>query len=118
MCFENQDLSNCTATLAGERCSSHLDYLFLSVFVGKTKAQVALRWLLQTEPVTSVIIGAKTLDQLNSNLEAGTGWKLTEEQVSIKLLLISLDQLNSNLEAGTGWKLTEEQVRINITGPA
>jgi len=42
---------------------------------------VALRWLLQKEFIPSVIIGAKTIQQLEDNMVAGTGWKLTDEQV-------------------------------------
>ena len=37
---------------------------------GVTVAQVALAWLLHQQPVTSVIIGAKRLDQLEDNLGA------------------------------------------------
>jgi len=48
---------------------------------GKTQSQVAIRWVLQKEPVSSVIIGAKTIQQLEDNMGAGTGWKLTAEQM-------------------------------------
>ncbi|XP_041479809.1 1-deoxyxylulose-5-phosphate synthase YajO-like isoform X1 [Lytechinus variegatus] len=48
---------------------------------GKTVSQVALRWLLQKEAVCSVIIGVKTLDQLNNNMGASTGWELTDQQM-------------------------------------
>ena len=44
-------------------------------------SQVAIRWLLQKEAVSSVIIGVKTLEQLDSNMGASTGWELTAEQV-------------------------------------
>jgi len=46
--------------------------------VGRTPAQVALRWLLQRPGVTSPIIGAKNLTQLEDNLGA-TGWTLPDE---------------------------------------
>ena len=49
-------------------------------FVGKTVPQVAIRWLLQTPPVTSVIIGATKVHQLEDNMGA-VGWRLTEEEV-------------------------------------
>ncbi|XP_035658708.1 1-deoxyxylulose-5-phosphate synthase YajO-like [Branchiostoma floridae] len=49
---------------------------------GKTVAQVAIRWLLQKDVVSSVIIGAKTLQQLEDNMGASTGWEITEEQMA------------------------------------
>ncbi|KAI8782983.1 1-deoxyxylulose-5-phosphate synthase YajO isoform X2, partial [Biomphalaria glabrata] len=47
---------------------------------GRSVAQVALRWLLQKEVVSSVIIGARTLEQLEDNLGAGSGWTLSQEE--------------------------------------
>ena len=47
---------------------------------GKSVAQVALRWLLQTPPVTSVIIGATKVHQLEDNMGV-VGWRLTEDEV-------------------------------------
>ncbi|XP_066274333.1 1-deoxyxylulose-5-phosphate synthase YajO-like isoform X3 [Branchiostoma lanceolatum] len=49
---------------------------------GKTPAQVAIRWLLQKDVVSSVIIGAKTVQQLEDNMGASTGWEITEEQIA------------------------------------
>ncbi|WP_435021676.1 aldo/keto reductase [Tundrisphaera sp. TA3] len=49
--------------------------------VGKTVAQVALNWLLGRPTVSSVIIGARTEDQLRQNLGA-LGWTLAPEQVA------------------------------------
>ncbi len=49
---------------------------------GKTVAQVALNWLLQRPTVSSVIIGARTEEQLRQNL-AATGWNLTAEQIAV-----------------------------------
>jgi len=43
--------------------------------LGKSPAQVALRWLLQRPGVTAPIIGARTIEQLNQNLGA-SGWTL------------------------------------------
>ncbi|MGA3010885.1 MAG: aldo/keto reductase [Terracidiphilus sp.] len=48
---------------------------------GKTVPQVALNWLLQRPTVSSVIIGARTEEQLRQNLGA-EGWNLTAEQVA------------------------------------
>jgi len=47
---------------------------------GKTPAQVALNWLLQRPGVTAPIIGARTLEQLESNLGA-SGWTLSAEHL-------------------------------------
>jgi aryl-alcohol dehydrogenase-like predicted oxidoreductase len=48
---------------------------------GKTVPQVALNWLLQRPSVATVIIGARTEEQLRQNLGA-IGWNLTAEQVA------------------------------------
>lgn len=48
--------------------------------VNATPAQVSLRWLLQTPGITSPIIGAKTLTQLQDNL-ACVNWQLSDEQM-------------------------------------
>jgi aryl-alcohol dehydrogenase-like predicted oxidoreductase len=45
---------------------------------GKSVAQVALRWVLQRPGVTSPIIGARSMTQLEDNLGA-VGWSLSDE---------------------------------------
>ncbi|BFZ18585.1 hypothetical protein BsWGS_21626 [Bradybaena similaris] len=47
---------------------------------GKSVPQVSIRWLLQKDVVTSVIIGARTLEQLDANM-AVNGWSLTKEEM-------------------------------------
>ncbi|CAG5121737.1 unnamed protein product [Candidula unifasciata] len=47
---------------------------------GRTMPQVAIRWLLQKDIVSSVIIGARTLAQLDDNMGAN-GWSLTKEEM-------------------------------------
>ena len=47
---------------------------------GHSVAQCALNWLLQRPTVSSLIIGARTKEQLRQNLEA-VGWNLSPEQV-------------------------------------
>ncbi|MEJ8473869.1 aldo/keto reductase [Roseibium algae] len=47
----------------------------------KTIPQVALNWLLRRPTVSSVIIGARTEEQLRQNLGA-VGWELSAEQVA------------------------------------
>jgi aryl-alcohol dehydrogenase-like predicted oxidoreductase len=48
---------------------------------GKTVPQVALNWLLRRPTVSSVIIGARTPEQLRDNLGA-VGWKLDAQQIA------------------------------------
>ncbi|MBV9189100.1 MAG: aldo/keto reductase [Betaproteobacteria bacterium] len=48
---------------------------------GKSVPQIALNWLLQRPTVATVIIGARTEEQLKQNLGA-VGWKLTAEQIA------------------------------------
>ena len=47
----------------------------------KSVPQIALNWLLQRPTVASVIIGARSEEQLRQNLGA-VGWNLTPEQVA------------------------------------
>ncbi|CAN5635633.1 aldo/keto reductase [soil metagenome] len=53
----------------------------LAAETGKTVPQVALNWLLRRPTVSSVIVGARTPEQLRDNLGA-VGWRLDEEQVA------------------------------------
>jgi len=46
----------------------------------KSVSQVALNWLLQRPTISSVIIGARTEQQLKENLGA-VGWNLSTEQI-------------------------------------
>lgn len=46
--------------------------------LGRSPAQVALRWVLEQPAITSVIIGARTLSQLKDNLKA-SGWHIETE---------------------------------------
>ncbi len=48
---------------------------------GKTVPQIALNWLLQRPTVSTLIVGARTEEQLRDNLGA-VGWKLTPQQVA------------------------------------
>ncbi|XP_033760799.1 1-deoxyxylulose-5-phosphate synthase YajO-like [Pecten maximus] len=48
---------------------------------GKSVPQVALRWLLQKNVVSAVIIGATSIKQLEDNMGASTGWTLTKEEM-------------------------------------
>jgi aryl-alcohol dehydrogenase-like predicted oxidoreductase len=46
--------------------------------LGRSPAQVAIRWVLEQPAITSVIVGARTLAQLRDNLGAA-GWRLEGE---------------------------------------
>lgn len=48
---------------------------------GRTMAEVALAWLVQKPAVTSVILGARTVEQLGQNLGAAT-LRLSEEEMA------------------------------------
>jgi len=55
---------------------------------GRTVTQVAIRWLLQKKFVSSVLIGAKNVEQLDDCMGAGTGWTLSDDEMK------QLDQLS------------------------
>jgi len=44
-------------------------------------AQVSLRWLLEKDFVPSVLVGSRTVAQLEDNIGAASGWLLTAEEV-------------------------------------
>jgi len=46
--------------------------------LGRSPAQVALRWVLEQPAITSVIIGARNISQLEDNLKA-SGWQMETE---------------------------------------
>lgn len=46
--------------------------------LGRSPAQVALRWILDQRFMTSAIVGARTAAQISENLKAG-GWRLPKE---------------------------------------
>jgi len=68
---------------------------------GVSVARVALAWLLTRKGVMSVIIGAKTLDQLNDNL-AATALKLNPDD------LTALDQASALKAEYPGWMLERQ----------
>jgi len=80
-------LNSKTATDAGPQVP--LEHLYnvvdaleaVAAETGKTVPQVALNWLLQRPTVSSLIVGARTEEQLKQNLGA-VGWNLTAEQVA------------------------------------
>lgn len=84
-------------TYANERTWSVLDAMFdVAEESGKQPAQVALRWLLQKPGVTAPIIGARTMQHLETNLGA-TGWSLSAEQMQ------RLDQVSAARPGYPAW---------------
>ncbi len=57
---------------------------------GKTVAQLAIAWVLRHPAVTSAIVGARRVDQVEQNV-GGTGWTLEQEDIS------RIDELLSEL---------------------
>ncbi|KAL4225821.1 hypothetical protein ACF0H5_013810 [Mactra antiquata] len=49
---------------------------------GKTIPQVSLRWLIQKPVVSSVIIGATSVKQVEDNMGASSGWCLSDEEMA------------------------------------
>jgi len=63
------------ATNADETLAALLD---VAKELGKTPAQVALRWVLEQPAVGSAIAGVRTTEHVRDNVGA-TGWRLTGE---------------------------------------
>ncbi len=75
---------------------------------GISVARIALSWLLAQEPVSSVIVGARTIDQLKDNLEAAEVALCAEE-------LRILDQVSLLPEEYPGWMLErQKQYRAEV----
>jgi len=68
---------------------------------GVSVARIALAWLLHQKPVTSIVIGAKTLDQLDDNL-AASGTTLTTDE------LTALDRASALAPEYPGWMIERQ----------
>ena len=74
---------------------------------GVSVAQIALAWLLHQDTVTSVIIGAKRLEQLDDNI-AATTVELTPEDLTV------LDQASALPNEYPGWMFGRQgEFRMN-----
>lgn len=71
---------------------------------GVSVARVALAWLLQRPVVTSVIIGAKTVEQLDDNL-AATEVKLSPEELQ------RLDAVSALAPEYPGWMIERQNAQ-------
>ena len=76
---------------------------------GVSIARIALAWLLAQQPVSSVIVGARTTEQLKDNLEAAEVALSAED-------LETLDQVSRLPEEYPGWML-ERQKRYRAEVP-
>jgi aryl-alcohol dehydrogenase-like predicted oxidoreductase len=68
---------------------------------GCSQARISLAWLLTKPVVTSVILGAKRLDQLQDNL-AAVELKLTKEEIK------QLDEVSTLPPEYPGWMLSTQ----------
>ena len=65
-----------------ERTWTVLDVLHdLAAQTGRSVAQIALRWLVQTDTVAAPIIGPRTFEHYTDNIGAA-GWELSDEQMA------------------------------------
>lgn len=79
---------------------------------GVSVAQVAIAWLLYKSPVTSVIIGAKTVEQLNDNVGAAD-LQLSGEQLAV------LDKVSALPSEYPGWMLDRQSAdRLSLVNPS
>jgi aryl-alcohol dehydrogenase-like predicted oxidoreductase len=76
----------------------------LAEWRGVSVARIAIAWLLHQKVVTSVIIGAKRLDQLDDNI-AATDVELTEQELD------SLAQVSALPREYPGWMFETQGVR-------
>ena len=68
---------------------------------GSSVARVALAWLLQRKGVMSVIVGAKTIEQLDDNLAAAE-LTLTPQEIA------KLDEVSALKPEYPGWMLARQ----------
>ena len=57
---------------------------------GVSPAQMAMGWILKKQGITSVIFGAKNLDQLDQNMEAGS-WEMSDDMETALDKIASFD---------------------------
>ncbi|XP_055861249.1 1-deoxyxylulose-5-phosphate synthase YajO-like isoform X1 [Biomphalaria glabrata] len=77
---------------------------------GRSVPQVALRWLLQKDVVSSVVLGARTMSQLEDNLAAGNGWSLTKQEMQ---QLDTLSKPNITYPYDMVFKMNEDRQNPN-----
>ena len=81
------------STYNNEHTWTVIDTLFATAKkVGKTPAQVAIKWLMQRPSITAPIIGARTMKQLEDNIGASGSWSLSDEEMA------QLDRVSAPLQ--------------------
>ncbi len=83
----------------------------LVCFVGKSVAQVSLRWLLQKDTVSSVVIGAKNVKQLEDNMGASSDWHMTSQQMAA---LDDASMYDVPYPYEMVWRINKERMRTNV----
>lgn len=79
---EEEGWSESWSAYDNERTWSIVDTLTaVAEQAGKSPSQVAINWLLQRPEVTAPIVGARTIEQLETNLGAA-GWSLSMEHMT------------------------------------
>lgn len=77
--FDENDVRNKDPNFIGEKFEKNLELVEMLKTVGckynKTSAQVALRWILDTNKVLATLVGIKTINQVKENVGA-LGWSL------------------------------------------
>ena len=80
--FSKDDIRNANPKLAGDALDKYLsaadEIKQVADEIGRPMAQLALNWLRQNPAVTSIISGASSVKQLESNIES-CSWDLDEE---------------------------------------
>ncbi len=80
--FEKSDRRSMYGNFVGKKFSANMQTVQklkqISAEIGKTPSQIAIRWLLDTKPVGSVLFGAKRPAQVEDNLGAD-GWELAKK---------------------------------------
>lgn len=80
----------------------------ISADTGKSIAQIALNWLLHRPTVSTIVIGARTLTQLEENL-GSVGWNLNSEQIKA---------LENASEAPSIYPYWHQRKNISLNPPA
>ncbi|CAM5228916.1 L-glyceraldehyde 3-phosphate reductase [Streptomyces tanashiensis] len=68
---------------------------------GQSLAQLALSWVLRDERMTSALIGASSVAQLEENVAALAGAPLTDEELK-EIDSFAVDTAGTNIWAGRG----------------
>lgn len=108
---QNSRIATGTSTVPSANAEEKRLYKIVDVLdeiakeTGKLVAQVALNWLLQRPTVSSIIVGARTEEQLKQNLQT-IGWNLTKEQVN------RLDDASVSPKAYPYWH-QDERMELN-----